>query len=117
MMATKHCPNPGGQLAGIAGFGKIVVRANLEPQDPVDIIPFRRQHQNRYSIAGGPQIPADLQAATAREHQVEDHEINRPLCKNILHLTRIGCDFDVKALPFEICLEQGAQPQVIVHEQ
>jgi hypothetical protein len=52
----------------------IVVRAELEPDDRVDVVGASGQHEDR-RVGRPPDLPADLVAVDLRQHEVEDDEV------------------------------------------
>jgi hypothetical protein len=62
------------ELAHRKGLGDVVVRAHLEPDDLVDLIALRGQHDDRH-LAARAHPPADLDPVQLGEHQVEHDEV------------------------------------------
>ena len=71
------------ELAGGKGLDQVIVRAQFQPNDAVHFFGPRRQHQDREVLGAGRllEAAADLQAADARQHQIQDHEAD-PLALN-----------------------------------
>src|SRR5882724_3108169 len=65
------------ELADAERLGQIVVGAALEPDDLVRLIPPRRQHENRYVAVrrAVAHRAAERQAVEARNHRVEDEQV------------------------------------------
>ena len=59
------------QLADAEGLGHVVVGADLEADDLVDLGVLRRQQDDRDGAAAA-DVAADVEAAAARHHDVED---------------------------------------------
>ena len=60
--ASKHGPHPGDQLARVERLAEIIVGADLEPDDAVDVL-FERGEQNDRNVrALGAQIAACFEA-------------------------------------------------------
>ncbi len=70
--AADERPHPDPQLRHLERLGQVVVRADLEPADPVLQGGASGQHQDRRRIAAPPERLAHLPAVDAGEHQVQD---------------------------------------------
>ena len=88
-VAAKHCVNARHELAWIEGFRQIVVGAHFQADDSIDVLAFRRQHDDRHRLAGAAQPAANGQSIFARQHQVEDDEMRRIALQFLVELTRI----------------------------
>ena len=55
-------------------LGDVVVGADLQPDDLVDLAVLGGQHDDRH-VGALPQLPAHLDAGQPRQHQVEQHEV------------------------------------------
>ena len=71
--AAKDRPHPRHELARVERLREVVVGADLEARDLVEVVVARRQHQHgqRARLANP---PADLDPVEVGEHQVEDDE-------------------------------------------
>src|SRR6185295_7418341 len=66
---------PRQQLDRLEWFAEIVIRAQLQAQDFVDYLATRRQHQNWRRDTSLPQIAAHIKTVFARQHDVEDDQV------------------------------------------
>jgi hypothetical protein len=62
------------QLARLERLGHIVVGAELQADDPVDVVPARGQHDDR-NAARPADAPQRLHPVQARHHHVENHDL------------------------------------------
>ena len=62
------------QFARLEWLGQIIVGADFETLDTALRLVARGQHQNRHGRAGA-NGAGEIEAALARHHDVEDHEI------------------------------------------
>ncbi|KAG1439544.1 hypothetical protein G6F57_019361 [Rhizopus arrhizus] len=62
---------PGQQHARLHGFDDVIVGAGLQPQDLVQVVLARGQHQDGRGRERA-QIAAHLQAIPSRQHQIQD---------------------------------------------
>src|SRR5205085_10405995 len=89
------------ELAGRKGLCHVVVRAQFEADDPIDLLVARGQDQNRYRSAG-PQLSADLETVEVGQCEVEDDDPGvEPLDSVKSSLAGLFAD-DPEAGPFEI---------------
>jgi hypothetical protein len=61
-------------LARVEWLDDVVVRADLEADDAIDVVAPRGEHHDR-CLAHPPQLARDVQTIHAGQHQVEDDEI------------------------------------------
>jgi hypothetical protein len=66
--------DPGHQLSWAAGFGQIVVGAEIQPEQEIGLGRPGRHHQDR-DVVVGPQDPADVQSIDPGHHQIEDEQV------------------------------------------
>src|SRR5262249_30822274 len=77
LRAPEHCLDSRHQFANGKRFGHIVVGAELQANDFVDLLPSRRQHDDGH---GGPfdlELLADVEAAEVRHHHIEQNQVWR----------------------------------------
>jgi hypothetical protein len=77
--------HPGNELARVERLRHVIVGADLEPDDLVDVLVACRQHQDR-DVLALPDPPADVDAVHVGKHQVE-HDQRRlfqlDLCERV----------------------------------
>ena len=86
-------PQAGGQLAGVEGLGDVVVGADLEADDDVDLGRAPGQHQHRAGDPVPAHLPTDLDAADVGQHPVEQDHV-RLVGDRRLHAGPAGARFD-----------------------
>src|SRR5207245_4438772 len=69
LCSAQERPDAGEELSEAERLCHVVVRAELEPDDLVDLRALRRQHENRHARFGS-NDPADLEAGQLWEHEV-----------------------------------------------
>ena len=62
----------GQQLRHFERLGEIIVRAQLQPGDPVGDVATRCKHEDRQIDSAMAQFPADVESASAGQHDIED---------------------------------------------
>jgi hypothetical protein len=104
------------ELAWIEGLGDIVIRAELEPHDAVDILATGGEHDDRYLRARA-QLAAQRQAVFARQHQVEHQQVNMRALHDAAHFPAVGHRGGAKLVLLQILRQQAPDLTVIVHNQ
>ena len=107
----------GNQLARIERLRQVIVGAHLESHDPVDVLPLRRQHDDRHRLAGAAQPPADGEAVLARQHEVQHQQMRRVALQAAVELGRIRQRRDLKALLGQVARQKIAQAHVVVDDE
>ena len=74
--AAEDALDPGHELARVERLRHVVVRADLEPDDLVDVLVPRGEHEDR-DIRGLADATTELDAVAVREVEVEDDETGR----------------------------------------
>ena len=74
--AAQGGPDAGDELGDLERLLDVVVGAGLEADDDIDRVGARGQHHDR-DRRGPADRPADLEAVEARQHDVEEHEVER----------------------------------------
>ena len=113
--AAQQRLDPAHQLAQPERLGQVVVGAELEPDDLVDLVVARGQDQHRHLGPRGAQTAQDLEAVHPGEADVEDHEIGR-LARGDLEAFLTGAgDRDLVPLLLEGVLD-AARDRVLVFD-
>ena len=108
--------DPARELAHRERLGDVVVGAELEPDDLVDLLGLGGQHDDRDRAAAA-QPAADLEPVDPRQHQVEHDEVERLLVEALERLAAVGGLDDVVALLAQRIGEQRLDRLLIVDEQ
>ena len=75
--AAQQRLDPAHQLAQAERLGQVVVGAELEADDLVDLVVARGQDEDRHLGAGRAQAAQDLEPVDARQADVEHDEVGR----------------------------------------
>ena len=84
--AAQHGPHAGHQLAQPVRLGDVVVGADLEPDDGVDLAALGRDHDDRHRRPAA-ELAAHVDAGHLRQHHVEQHEVR---ADGVEHVERLG---------------------------
>ena len=114
--AAEERPDPGRQLAQAERLGDVVVGAELEPDDLVELGVLGREHDDRHAGLG-PDDPADLDAGQLGEHQVEQDEVGLLGAEAGQRLAPVGRGDDPEALGLERVDERLAQRRLVVDDE
>src|SRR5205085_12354966 len=104
------------QLAGVEGFWEVIVGAQLEPDDTVDILASRREHDHR-NFAALPQPAKNLETVYARQHDVEHYQVDRGLGGVLQSAPAFVLAANGESLALQKFAEETAQLRVIVDQQ
>ncbi len=104
------------KLARIEWLRQIVVGADFEADDAVDVVAFGRQHDDRHFVAEPAQAPADRQAVFAGHHEIEHHQVEALAREPAVHVVAIGDRAHAVALLGEIAVQQFPQAGVVIDD-
>ncbi len=99
--------DPCEQLARVEGLAKVVVGAELEAEDAVDIFVACGQHQDWYA-AGLPHLLQDFEAVDAGQHDIENDQVVAALLRFFESMAAIVDTLDVVVFSLQVFLEQRA---------
>jgi len=114
--ATQQRADTAPELADREGLGDVVVGAELEPEDLVELLAASSEHDDR-DVALRAYALADLEAVESREHDVEHDEVERvpaELPKRFLAVTRLN---DAVPVALEGVREQRLNRLLVVDEE
>ena len=115
--AAKQRLDPAEQLAQAVRLGQVVVGAELEADDLVDLVVARRQDEDRHLGAGRADAPEDLEAVDAGQAHVEDDEVGRLARRDLEPLLAGPGDADVVALLLEGVLDAARDGVLVFDDQ
>ena len=105
------------QLGPAERLGDVVVGADLEPDDAVDLVALRRQddHRGRHPLAS--QDAEDLDAAHARQHDVQQDEVEALAAGGLERRLAVGGGRHLVALSRQVEGQRLAQGRVVLDEE
>ena len=118
LSASQLGANPAQQLAYRERLGHVVVGADLEADDLVDLGVLRRQKDDRDG-APGPDLAADVEAAAPGHHDVEDQEVEagRFVAELAVGVVTVLGERDVESLLLEGVAHRVAHGGLVVRDQ
>ena len=107
----------GKQFARIKRFAEIIVSAELETENTVDVFSSGRQHDDRRHILFSAQTLEDGQTVFTRHHQVQNQHVEVFAHPKALHSFAVFADEDVEAIFAEIAAQQVSQTGVVIDNE
>ncbi len=93
--------HPGDDLARREWLGDVVIGAEFEAEDAVHLVVPGREEEDG-DVAGGSQLPADVQARDARQTDVEDDEVRLPRSDRLEASFAVLTPVDGPSFAFEV---------------
>jgi hypothetical protein len=95
---------------------KVVVGSQLEPDDSVDDLTARREHEYRQHLVLAAQIAQDVQARAAREHDVENEYVRAKGGYGCQRIVTAANDLNIVAFIAEIVGKPTSQSWIILDQ-
>jgi hypothetical protein len=107
----------GQQLARVERLAQVVVGADFQADDAVDVLALGGEHDDRGAVVGGAQAAADGQAVLAGHHQVEHDQVGRfAQHQAVERLAVLGQD-DFEAFLGQVAAQQVADARIVIDHQ
>src|SRR6185295_15588660 len=113
---AQHGADAREQLARAEGFGEVVVGAQFQAGDPVDLLALAGQHDDRQARAAA-QRARERKTVFAGQLDVEHHEIHLLAREDQVHLVAVGAQQDLEAVFAQVIAHQAAYRLVVVDRQ
>ena len=104
------------QLVGTERLGQVIVRAGVQPRNPVVFSSACGQHDHR-DLALPPQQPQQLEAVQSRHHDIEQEQVVTAPQSPRQAAPAVVDNFEVHAPASEEALHQLAELNVVIDEQ
>src|ERR1700722_12807560 len=111
--AAQHGLNTRGKFAGIERFSQVIVGADFETQDAIDILIAGSEHDDGHGGLGA-DLTQGFKTANTREHHVEDQQRVVPAQGAVHTFQSVEDGIDVKTFRLQVFRKQFAQLEVIV---
>ena len=95
--AAHHGAHPGHQLPHPVRLGHVVVRADLQPNHSVDLLPAGRHHDHR-RVGDRADAAAHVDPGQSGQHHVEQHDLGFEGLEHGQGLLAVGGDVDDEPL-------------------
>src|SRR5215217_4243057 len=114
--AAKYRLDAGNQFSRAEGLANVVIGADAEANDRVDLVALGRHHDDGY-IALGADAPADLKPVNARQHEVEQDKIRPCNRESRQRFSSIRGDLDREAVLSKILRNDFTHDRFVVNDQ
>ena len=106
----------GEQLPRVERLGQVIVGAQFQPEDPIDILRLRRQDQDR-DLRRIPQAPAQAEPVLPREHQVQHDQIDARFRQRMVHVGSVARERHAAIVAAQIARDQGRDLPIVLHDE
>ena len=117
VVSPHKCAQPGEQLGQLERFGEIVLRAGVQPVDPVLGGTARRQHEHRGGDTLRAQPRDQSQPFDRRQPSVDHHHVERSGQRQVQTTLTVGSGGDVVAFGGSARSSSVARSIVVLDEQ
>ena len=114
--AAEQRTDTGRELPGRERLGDVVVRAELQTDDAIHFLAACRQQDDRQRRARADGA-AEREPVLAREHDVEDHEVELLFSEQLVGAVSVFGDERAMAVPLEVADDDVADDRVVVHDE
>jgi hypothetical protein len=115
LSSTQNSPNACNQFARIERLGEVVVGADFQADDSVNILTSGREQQD-----GDPRCssnpPQNIEAVHAGQHHIQHHQQVIPGQSALQATIAIVHGFDLKSLGLKVLADQAAKFHVVVDD-
>ncbi|MNP30137.1 hypothetical protein D3C76_1231980 [compost metagenome] len=111
-----HGTQAGQQFASVEGLAHVVISAQFQTDDTVAQLVHGGEHDDRDAGAAA-QLLAQVQAAFAGQHQVEDDGVRTLFFDSRPHRRAIGGQVDFVAMHDKELLQQGTNFHIVIDDQ
>src|ERR1035438_185785 len=105
------------QFARAEGLGDVIVRAQFQPHHFFGFVRFGRQHQDRRFQPRAPQFPAHLEPVLARQHHVQQNQIEAALARPPRRRYAVARHLHLVALHLQIVFQPQRDRRFVFHNQ
>ncbi|KAG1394898.1 hypothetical protein G6F59_014097 [Rhizopus arrhizus] len=115
-VAAQHRHHSRHHFARTERLADVVVGADLQSQQAVDLLHPRGDHDHRH-VAAGAQLAAQIHAIALRQHQVQQHQIGLVAREGLDHLAAIIHPFADHARRGQVVAQHGGQARFVLNDQ
>src|SRR6185369_3770174 len=114
--AAEEGPDPGRQLAQAEWLRDVVVGAQLEPDDLIELRALCREHHDRHARFG-PDDPADLDAGELGQHEVQEDQVGPVPPEARERFSAVGRLDHPESLRIECVRERLAERRLVLDDE
>jgi hypothetical protein len=115
--SAEHGLDAGDEFAPAEGFCYVVIGSEFKPDDPVHLLAFGREHDDRSPVALETGFTADGETVHPGKHHIEKDKIEISLEDSAERLPAVIHDFHDKILQFQIVPETCGDCLFVFHNQ
>src|SRR5262245_17063 len=116
-LATQLDVNTRQQFTDAERLGDVIVRADFQPDDLVNLLAARGQHNDGGVHPFAPQLAAHIQPAQAGQHDVEQNQIGPFLTGEARAFLAVPRDNYFAALYFEVVAQPQRQIRLVFNDE
>ena len=114
ILPPQHSADAGQQLTRVEWLGEVIIGADLEADDAVDVLSLCRQHDDGGKAWLCAQPARDRQAILTRHHPVEHQQVGQPGSQQAIQRDRVFRRLDRVAMVRQVFRHQFADAGVVV---
>ena len=108
--------DPSDQLAAAEGLREVIVGSHFQADDTVDLLALRGQHDDR-DVRLGAKCPAKRKPVLARQHEIEEDEIDAAISQDLAHGAAVRRRADPESLLGQRARDKIANLAMIVDDK
>ena len=113
---SQNSPQPGKQFARIEGLGQVIVRTDLQADNPVHIFAPSSQQQHTH-LRSSPQTPQNLKTVHSRKHHVQQHDGEPSALGALQARLPMVLRRDLESVAAQVVAEHRAKLPVVVDQE
>jgi len=117
LLSPQHSADARDQLAWIEGLSEIVVRAELEPDDAINVFRQRREKDDRQGRILCAHVPAHVQAGAIRQHDVDHGQTDIARGDDLPECRQITRQRNLEFLAYEVLSQEVADFLVVIDDE
>ena len=114
---AQYGAHAGDQLTRVERLAEIIVGADLESDDAVDIFFQRGEQDDRHAGALGAKVAAKIEPRAVRQHHVEHDQVDLVRGKLLAQLAAVCREQHAETLALDIAGEQLADFRIVVDDE
>lgn len=117
--SAQQAAHPREQLIEMKGFRQVIIRAVLDPSNQILGGILGGEHEDRYEISRSPNALRQLESTHARQHHVENHEVEgfASSIEGPLAGGAVLCNHDHVALGLEVETQPLREVRLVFYDQ
>jgi len=114
--APQNCANSRHQFPRVERFAQVIVGAEFEAHDPINIIAAGGEHQDRRFV-GSAKCAQNIEAADARQHHIQNHDFKVVGLQFRERVAAVVHAFHVEMFRIQVFGQHLAQFAIVIDQQ